>query len=76
MSRSSVLIMLGALTILAPFSGLPSAIRTLIAIGLGVAVIGIGVAMRSKEQRRLLAAEPPTSPEATQGTAPPEISPI
>jgi len=80
MSRASILIVLGVLTILAPFSGLPSALRTLLAIGFGAAVLGIGVAERSKEQRRLLAAtaphaEPDTAasgpsapPEATQPT--------
>lgn len=64
MSRGSTLVLLGALAILAPFSGLPVAFRTLIAIGLGVAVLGIGVAERSKEQRRLVAAQsaPPAPP--------------
>lgn len=65
MSRASSLIVLGILTILAPFSGLPGELRTLLTIGFGAAVLGIGVAERSKAQRRQIAAEPP-----------PTISPI
>lgn len=55
MSRASILIVVGVLAILAPFSGLPVAIRTLLAVVLGCVVIGIGVAERSREQRRLVA---------------------
>ena len=89
MSRASSLIVLGTLTILAPFSGLPIPLSTLLIVGFGAAVLGIGVAERSKEQRRQIAAEPPraepaavvpaeppTPPEVTQGTAPPTISAI
>ena len=80
MSRASILIVIGALAILAPFSGLPSAARTLIAIGLGAAVIGIGVAERSREQRRLIEMQSahtpadPAPPAAPQEK--PTISPI
>ena len=82
MSRASVLIVLGVLTILAPFSGLPVALRTLLIIGFGAAVLGIGVAERSKEQRRLIAAEParaesiPATHEPAAPQPPPTISPI
>ena len=79
MSRSSILIVLGVLTILAPFSGLPIALRTLLAIGFGAAVLGIGVAERSREQRQMLAASSPstTVPEPESVVEPPHlISPI
>jgi len=46
MSRAGTLILLGILVVLAPFSGLPTAIRSLLAVILGVCVLGIGVAMR------------------------------
>jgi len=50
MSRPSMLILIGILTILAPFSGLPVAIRTLLAVILGACVFGIGLSLRvSKE---------------------------
>lgn len=49
MSRASVLILLGVLTILAPFSGFPSAIRSLIAAALGACVLGIGLMFRTRE---------------------------
>ena len=54
MSRSSILIVLGILSILAPFSGLPSALRTLLAIVLGGAVLGIALSDRVREQHRLI----------------------
>ncbi|MBU6321435.1 MAG: hypothetical protein KGI78_04595 [Patescibacteria group bacterium] len=54
MSRASVLIIIGILAILAPFSGLPGTVRTLATVALGAAVVGIGVAERSREQRRLV----------------------
>lgn len=63
MSRASVLMLVGALAIITPFSGLPSAIRTMITVGLGAAVIGIGVAERSREQHRLVAAQSGVVPE-------------
>jgi hypothetical protein len=48
MSRASILMILGLLTVLTPFSGLPSALRTLLLIIFGAAVFGIGLAMRSE----------------------------
>ena len=47
MSRSSSLILLGILTILTPFSGLPMTLRTLLAVIFGVCVLGIGLSMRA-----------------------------
>ncbi len=52
MSRPSILILIGVLVILVPFSGLPAALRSLIAAILGACVLGIGLAMRSREARR------------------------
>ncbi len=64
MSRSSALILLGFLVVLAPFSGLPSNwLRTLIPVlGLGVIVVGFIVrAERVKSERDAHAPLPPTS---------------
>lgn len=46
MSRSSVLILLGILTILMPFSGLPEAVRTLFLVVFGTCVLGVGLSLR------------------------------
>ncbi len=54
MSRTSTLILIGILIILTPFSGLPIAFRTLIAVILGVCVSGIGFAIRAQEARDML----------------------
>ena len=62
MSRASILIVVGVLAILAPFSGLPVTLRTLLAVVLGCVVIGIGVAERSREQRRLVALQGAAAP--------------
>ena len=51
MSRAGTLILLGILTMLSPFLGLPSSIRTLLAVILGVCVAGIGLALRTRETR-------------------------
>lgn len=88
MSRASLLIVIGVLAILAPFSGLPVSARSLIAVVLGAAVIGIGIAERSREQHRLVAVqsssalpaphtaepEPAAEPEAHEPPASPFIS--
>ncbi|MBI2410256.1 hypothetical protein HYV30_04465 [Candidatus Kaiserbacteria bacterium] len=52
MSRASTLILLGLLTILIPYSGLPSSIRSLGAVILGAAVASIGVALRAHDVRK------------------------
>lgn len=56
MSRASTLILLGILTILTPFSGLPMAFRSLLAVIFGATVLGIGLSERAKEVRE---AQPP-----------------
>ncbi|MDP2665459.1 MAG: hypothetical protein Q8P23_02310 [bacterium] len=56
MSRASTLILLGILTILTPFSGLPMAFRSLLAVIFGATVLGIGLGERAKEVRE---AQPP-----------------
>lgn len=72
MSRTSTLILLGILIILAPFSGLPVAIRSLLAVVFGAAVAGIGLSMRTHEVQ---SAQLPVEPPAVEPT-PPSISPI
>lgn len=62
MSRASILIVVGVLAILAPFSGLPGGVRTLLGVVLGCVVIGIGAAERMREQRRLIAAQSGAAP--------------
>lgn len=49
MSRTSALILLGVLVILIPFSGLPLALRTLLTVICGIAVLGIGLMLRTHE---------------------------
>ena len=50
MSRSSVLILLGILVILAPFSGFPMTFRSLLAVIFGACVLGIGISMRANKE--------------------------
>ena len=64
MSKSSALILLGVLTILTPFSGLPVAVRTLLFIVFGACVLGIGFLLRPREQRAQVAAQGASAPEA------------
>jgi hypothetical protein len=49
MSRTSTLILLGILIILTPFSGLPIAIRSLFTVAFGIAILGIGLSLRTNE---------------------------
>jgi hypothetical protein len=51
MSRPSQLILLGILTILTPFSGLPVNIRTLLLVIFGAYIFGIGLSLRTREQQ-------------------------
>lgn len=53
MSRAGILILLGVLTIITPFSGLPIAIRSLLATIFGAFVCGIGLSFRSQESRNV-----------------------
>jgi len=50
MSRSSSLILLGILVILAPFSGMPITARNLFAVIFGACVFGIGLSMRARHK--------------------------
>ena len=61
MSRTSVLILLGVLVILTPFSGLPASLRTLLAVILGACVSGMGFSQRAREARTRAAEQQPTS---------------
>ena len=51
MSRTGILILLGVLIMLTPFSGLPVAIRSLLTVAFGVCVLGIGLTLRAREAR-------------------------
>lgn len=51
MTRENVLILLGALVILAPFSGLPVSWLSFILPVLGAGIVGIGILMRSARRR-------------------------
>ena len=50
MSRSSTLILLGIMVILAPLSGLPVGLRSLLSVIFGVGVLSIGLSMRSPKE--------------------------
>ena len=72
MSRTSTLILLGLLVILAPFSGLPISIRNLFAVIFGACVLGIGLSLRAHKARAVqTSVETPADPPT-----PPTISPI
>lgn len=45
-----MLIILGVLTILTPFSGLPASVRTLLTVIFGACVLGIGISMRTSKE--------------------------
>jgi hypothetical protein len=49
MSRTSSLIVLGILTILTPFSGLPIGFRSFLTALFGACVLGIGFSLRRNE---------------------------
>ncbi|MFA5996783.1 MAG: hypothetical protein WC790_03645 [Candidatus Paceibacterota bacterium] len=72
MSRTGLLILLGVLTMLTPFSGLPTAMRSILTLAFGVCVLGIGLAMRSHEAQRSVWSHDPTPPQ----TPPSGVSPI
>ena len=75
MSRTSTLILLGVLVILAPFSGLPVAVRNLLAVIFGACVLGIGLSMRAREAHA--AQQAVETPPAPEPVLPPQgISPI
>ncbi len=74
MSRSSTFILLGVLVALVPFSGLPAALRALLAVILGAFVLGLGVAERTRQVREAQVAHP--APEPVTDPAPHGVSPI
>ena len=73
MSRTGALIFLGVLVILTPFSGLPIAIRSMLAVIFGACVLGIGLSLRVRQQPSPRSSAEVSTPEP----APPQsISPI
>jgi len=75
MSRNSTLILLGILVILVPFSGLPLAFRTLLAVIFGACIAAIGLSLRTKEMTNSAPQVAPPPVEAPPGP-PQSISPI
>lgn len=65
--------MLGILTMLVPFSGLPGSVRTFLAVLLGAIVLGIGISERAAQVRSMKQASAPAVP-APQPDAPPTMS--
>ncbi len=49
MSRTGILILVGILTIITPYSGLPVAMRSLLAVVFGAIVVSVGVSLRARE---------------------------
>ena len=73
MSRASILILLGIFTMLTPFSGLPIAIRSILAVIFGACILVIGLSLRIHQARHAhSSAEVPTS----EPTPPQSVSPI
>ena len=68
-----MLIVLGLLVMLTPFSGLPTAFRSLLEVVFGAGVLGIGLMMRSHEAKRVQQAEETHTPEPA---TPPTMSAI
>lgn len=62
MSRASMIIILGILIMLVPFSGLPIAYRSFMVVVFGLCVLGLGVSLRAREVRKMQSnIEPPPS---------------
>lgn len=81
MSRASTLIVLGVLIVLVPFSGLPVALRSLLAVVFGACVLGIGFALRSREVEMRKASSPenayvPEQKDEASQNEPLGVSPI
>lgn len=74
MSRAGMLILLGVLTILTPFSGLPIAIRSLLATIFGAFVCGIGLSFRTQESRNVAAHAGTTDVTSSGSTSSEELS--
>ncbi|MDB5244621.1 MAG: hypothetical protein JWN18_491 [Parcubacteria group bacterium] len=56
MSKTSMLILLGVLTILSPFSGLPMAMRSFLTVVFGACVAIVGLTLRAHQARTSRAA--------------------
>jgi VIT1/CCC1 family predicted Fe2+/Mn2+ transporter len=84
MSRSGILIVLGVLIILAPFSGLPVSIRSFLAVVLGAGVSVLGLMIRNSEARAkrepvveaVVDEIPEAAPQEPTATGPRGVSPI
>ena len=73
MSRASMLILLGILTMFVPFSGLPIAIRSLLAVIFGACIFGIGLSLRIHHARSVQMSVEAPAPEPVP---PQTISPM
>lgn len=60
MSRTGFLILVGVLTILTPFSGLPIAARSFLTAILGICTLAVGLSLRTHEAHRVEVATPLT----------------
>lgn len=81
MSRTGMLVLLGVLIILTPFSGLPVQLRTLLSVVLGASVAGIGLLIRAQEAKLHkrsgeTEASFPTSQPEPEPLPPPGMSPV
>jgi hypothetical protein len=78
MSRASILMLLGILVILVPFSGLPTANRSLLEAVFGACVLAFGVSLRARDvrkaQMRVESLQQDTAEAATENTQ--ETSPL
>lgn len=61
MSRTSILILLGILIIIVPFTGFPMNIRSLLEVVLGACVLGIGFSIRAGEVKPVSHPQEPSS---------------
>ena len=71
MTRSSALIILGLLTALTPFSGLPSLMRTWLAVFFGAIILAIGIVERMEKVAQLKAAQMAAEPAVVESDVAP-----
>jgi hypothetical protein len=78
MSRTSALMLLGVLVMLAPFSGLPSTFRTLLLVIFGITILGIGLTLRTQEVRQAQSSSSNQTPEPESPAThiPTNVSPL
>ncbi|MBI2025444.1 hypothetical protein HYT04_01495 [Candidatus Kaiserbacteria bacterium] len=50
MSKPSILMLIGILTIIVPFSGLPASARAFMTVVLGAIAFGIGLSLRTRSE--------------------------